>query len=73
MDDDNAGEFGPLDTSVIPPGNYAGAVGNELVYAIDFTGLKDFAQKCGGIFLVSREINCSIKFQFIMRSRMPTR
>lgn len=73
MDDDNAGEFGPLDTRVIPPGNYAGAVGNELVYAIDFTGLKDFAQKCGGIFLVSREINYSIKFQFIMRSRMPTR
>ena len=73
MDDDNAGEFGPWDTSVIPPGNYAGAVGNELVYAFDFTGLKDFAQKCGGIFLVSREINYSIKFQFIMRSRMPTR
>ncbi|CAN5474406.1 hypothetical protein BH18THE2_BH18THE2_27440 [soil metagenome] len=72
MDDGTAGEFGPWDTSVIPPGNYAGAVGNELVYAIDFTGLKDFVQKCGGIFLVSR-LNYSIIFQFIMRSRMPTR
>jgi hypothetical protein len=36
MDDGTAKEF-------------AGVVGNELMYAIDFTGLEDFAQKCGGI------------------------
>lgn len=30
MDDGTAGEFGPWDTSVIPPGNNAGVAGNEL-------------------------------------------
>ena len=45
MDDGTEEEFGPGDTSVIPPGHNAWVVGDESVVAIDFTGLRDYAKR----------------------------
>jgi quercetin dioxygenase-like cupin family protein len=45
MDDGTEEEFGPGDTSVIPPGHNAWVVGDESVVAIDFTGLKNYAKR----------------------------
>lgn len=45
MDDGTEEEFGPGDTSVIPPGHNAWVVGDESVVAIDFTGLRNYAKR----------------------------
>lgn len=44
MDDCAEEEFGPGDAAVIPPGHNAWVVGNEAVFGIDFTGLKEYAK-----------------------------
>jgi quercetin dioxygenase-like cupin family protein len=45
MDDGAEEEFGPGDSSVIPPGHNAWVVGDESVVAIDFTGLRNYAKR----------------------------
>ncbi len=45
MDDGTEEEFGPGDTSVIPPGHNAWVVGDESVVAIDFIGLRNNAKR----------------------------
>jgi hypothetical protein len=45
MDDRKEEEFCPGDTSVIPPGNNAWVVGDELVVTMDFTGLKNYTKR----------------------------
>jgi len=44
MDDDSEEEFGPGDTTIVPPGHNAWVVGNEPCVAIDFTGAKEYAR-----------------------------
>jgi quercetin dioxygenase-like cupin family protein len=44
MDDGTEDEYGPGDTTVVPPGHNAWVVGNEPCVAIDFTGAKEYAR-----------------------------
>jgi quercetin dioxygenase-like cupin family protein len=47
MDDGSEEEFGPGDTAIVPPGHNAWVIGNEPVFGIDFTGLKEYAKEGG--------------------------
>src|SRR5438093_3709559 len=44
MDDGSEEEYGPGDVGYVPPGHNAWVVGNEPLVAIDFTGMKEYAE-----------------------------
>jgi len=44
MDDGTAGEFGPGDVGIIPPGHDAWVVGNSPCIAVDIAGMAEYAK-----------------------------
>ena len=45
MDDGSEAEFGPGDVGYVAPGHNAWIIGNEPCVAIDFTGMKEYANR----------------------------